>query len=326
MDGRQVAAAVAARLRLDLVRDGLCDGYHAFSFLLPAKLSEISVLEAQELATGQVFGRILGRAGGDLDAWMTQTDAVFASVYDLHAALTAPAPGLPQSLAYAAAQFVPTPQRPPGLRLPVRQAPDFSLVVDAVTAATDILFWIQNVAPSLHATSAEFVIADRGNSLMSAALASLPGLSYCLTNAATRAERLNEAVARARGATVLVVEPIADASWSSIGQLPCACVSIGGAAALAAYRAGLADLPERPSSVFRGGITLACPRAIFASLDGLDLRMDDGAALAELDFALRARRAGYNFELLDRNVTFEPRPSHNAAEVREMFNFRWDNT
>jgi len=68
-DGRVVAAGVAARLQLDLVRPGITEGYHGFSLPLPPEALSGCMLEAREHVTGQVFARRLPARAADVAGW-----------------------------------------------------------------------------------------------------------------------------------------------------------------------------------------------------------------------------------------------------------------
>ncbi len=59
IDGERLARTRAGRLRSEIVRPGVCDGYHGFSLALPADLPPTARIEVQEYDSGQVFGRIL---------------------------------------------------------------------------------------------------------------------------------------------------------------------------------------------------------------------------------------------------------------------------
>jgi hypothetical protein len=74
IDGTAAGSTVAARLRLDIVRDGLCDGYHGFKLTLPPTLSPASLIEIQEMGTGAVFGRLLGQKMADTEEWARKLD------------------------------------------------------------------------------------------------------------------------------------------------------------------------------------------------------------------------------------------------------------
>ncbi|GAB0117267.1 hypothetical protein [Acidisoma sp. 7E03] len=68
-DGAVVAAGVAARLQLELVRPGITEGYHGFALPLPPEALAGCMLEARESVTGQVFARRLPAQPRDLAGW-----------------------------------------------------------------------------------------------------------------------------------------------------------------------------------------------------------------------------------------------------------------
>jgi hypothetical protein len=326
MDGRQVAAGVAARLRLDLVRDGVCDGYHAFVFALQA--SSFGVLEARELGTGAAFGRILGNAATDLAGWMTRLDALDRALTAMARAVAAPtvAP-LSTALAYAGTQFARL-SAPlcllPGLRLPAVPVPQLSLLLDLETAPQDVLAAVAALAPHMQRLAAELVVVDRGTWPASAVFASLPGLSYCLTSSATRVDRLNAGLAQARGTSIALLDPASSSLWPGLRALgQCEDVWAGAAVASVARRAGFAAFASPAMAPLGGCVLLQAPRAVFTQLEGLDPVMDDGGYLPELDFTLRAQLAGYSILLTDNALSALPPPSRSAARAREIFNLRW---
>jgi len=86
-DGAVVAAGVAARLQLELVRPGITEGYHGFALPLPQSALEGVMLEARESATGQVFARRLPVRATDILAWERDIAILGRGLAAMHAAL-----------------------------------------------------------------------------------------------------------------------------------------------------------------------------------------------------------------------------------------------
>lgn len=86
-DGVVVAAGVAARLQLELVRPGITDGYHGFALPLPQAALEGVMLEARESVTGQVFARRLPPRVTDIDAWARDMSLLGRGLEAMHAML-----------------------------------------------------------------------------------------------------------------------------------------------------------------------------------------------------------------------------------------------
>jgi hypothetical protein len=86
-DGVVVAAGVAARLQLELVRPGITDGYHGFALPLPQRALEGVMLEARETATGQVFARRLPARATDIPEWARDIATLGRGLDAMHAML-----------------------------------------------------------------------------------------------------------------------------------------------------------------------------------------------------------------------------------------------
>jgi hypothetical protein len=86
-DGAVVAAGVAARLQLELVRPGITDGYHGFSLPLPQSALEGVMLEARESATGQIFARRLPPRATDVESWERDIALLGRGLNAMHAIL-----------------------------------------------------------------------------------------------------------------------------------------------------------------------------------------------------------------------------------------------
>jgi hypothetical protein len=142
-------------------------------------------------------------------------------------------------------------------------------------------------------------------------LAGVAGLrSACVPRGAGDVERLTVGLGMARGVHVAMFAPVgvAAAPGPGSGTLrgraallaePSDRVVVGGGAAAAIRGAGLdemAPLVERAAT--RTGLLLMAPRAVCETVGALDPAMDDGADLALLDFALRARANGIAVRVL----------------------------
>lgn len=86
-DGVVVAAGIAARLQLELVRPGITDGYHGFSVPLPQGALDRVMVEARESGTGQVFARRLPLRATDIPAWERDIATLGRGLLALHTML-----------------------------------------------------------------------------------------------------------------------------------------------------------------------------------------------------------------------------------------------
>jgi hypothetical protein len=335
VDGVVVAAAVAARLRLDLVREGVRDGYHGFSLPLPSPMPAATRIEARELASGAVFGRILLDDAADVLAWHARADALSHHLSGLHGrlGLHPGADGSPAGCGPVAALGVLgaalAPRRrhcaAPVLRLVRVTDPAVSLVLD-VAGNRHAVAAAQACAMLLRHHAAELVVSDDGGGAHAAAP---EGATLCVDGGGPAA-RASRAAGLARGRTLVFLYPRgAEAPCPSaladlLRHAARTCGVLAGQAALsAARRAGL-DPPfaVSPGTSSPVGLALLVPRALFAELGGLDLSLEDGASLPFLDFALRAWAAGH--EVLGWAEPEAPAtpPSPGAAAARGRFSRR----
>ena len=350
VDGVVVAAAVAARLRLDLVRDGLRDGYHGFSLPLPSPMPPATRIEARELASGAVFGRILLDRPADIDAWHARAGALSDRLAGLHGRLGGGARFCDPLASPGAALgprpcvgIIPAPPLPPDLARVVD--PALSLVLD-VAGSRQGPAAVQACAMLLRHHGAELVLADDGRGPHSAAFAALAGATHCVDTGGPAA-RANHGARQARGRAlvflrtdgpgtpcpsalaVLLRHATPDrAPASHVGPRETAGgwpVLAGQPVLSAARRAGLGRafgvLPGACDTLSRAGLTLLVPRVLFAALGGLDASLEDGASLPFLDLALRAEAAGH--EVLEWAEPEEPAapPAAGAAEARGRWSF-----
>ncbi len=340
VDGVGVAHCVAARLRSELVRPGLCDGYHGFALALPAALSPFAVIEARERESGYVFGRILPRETAEIHGWRARAaaaeDAVSALQDRLH-----PDWGRPRRARLSAAFGVmatrfqgragtasplPAAHLPAGLRLPRLAAPAVSLILDGGAATADLWETVRALAPLLAHHGAELVVTDDGAGTASAGLASLPGLAYCRVALPPGAGRANRAAEVARGGLLVFLRAgaVSPLGVATLLDRAGATILIGGLAAATARQAGLDGVfAGEPGSVLRTGLSLLVPRETFLALGSLDPGVEDGADLAVLDFALRARAAGVEAASWRDVEPLAARPAPAAARARRRFVARW---
>jgi hypothetical protein len=341
VDGVGVAQCVAARLRSELVRPGLCDGYHGFALALPAALSPFAVIEARERESGHVFGRILPRETAEIRRWRAQADAAEDAVSALQDRLHpgwggSRWAGLSAAFGVMGSRFQgragtaahrPMGHLPAGLRLPGIAAPAVSLILDGGAAAADVWETVRALAPLLGHHGAELVVTDDGAGPASAGLASLPGLAYCRVALPPGAGRANRAAEVARGGLLVflragAVSPLGVATLLDRARER-GTILIGGLAAATARQAGLEGvIPVEPGPVLRTGLSLLVPRETFLALGSLDPGVEDGADLAVLDFALRARGAGLDIASWTEVTPSAPHGVPNAA-ARQRFVERW---
>jgi hypothetical protein len=214
------------------------------------------------------------------------------------------------------------------LRLPIVQKPRISFILDAGGGDDLVLDSLHALAPLLTHYAAEVVVSDRGTSVASAALASIPGLSYCFATQALAAARSNQAASAARGGILvfLRVDAVSALGLAKLldGTLASQHLIIGGAVESAARRAGLGAV-FAPATVATngGGTTLMVCCDLFKGLGALDPALEDGVALPMLDFALRARQIGQKVTWL-RDSTEPPyRPLADVISARRRFFERW---
>ena len=204
IDGARVAVTRAGRLRSEIVRPGVCDGYHGFSLGLPADLSPTARIEMQDCDSGRIFGRIVPYETAESRVWRAKAELAYASATALQEDLSA-AFGQPRWAALAPAlgemgrQFrgalVPVSCLPDGLRLTAVANPRVSLLLDtgfdATFDATGAADSVAAVAPVLRQCRAELLVSDEGCRAVSASLAALPGPGLCVTSLAPGAARAN---------------------------------------------------------------------------------------------------------------------------------------
>jgi hypothetical protein len=351
IDGKRWAGIVAARFDPDLQRDGVCDGYHAFSRSLPPQLDAYSVIEAMELGTGVVFGRLLAPEMEALSAWEERASGIGADIALMHEQC----PPDPEKITYKAfcnglrasagllARGIPgggrgrvalpsKPSRaslPPGLRLPFLSAPQFSFIVDASAGRASALSAMVRLAPALWHFDSEVVVTDDGCGLESAALATLATSNYCLTQSNNPAARAAQA-ADAAHSPMLVFLGGHDFSFAELDDLLQHAAAepslvIGGVLLRVATAAGVASIFPTGRARFRPtGMILITPRDLFTRLGGFAAELHDGEHLPELDFAMRAVAAGERVQVwADPAVPMPEASPPFAARARRLFVDRW---
>lgn len=338
IDGAKVAAGVAARLRSHLVRGAICDGYHGFSFALPHPMVPSALIEVQEAGSGHVFGRIIASEAADIEEWKRRTEESHRNVSVLHERLGtvwAARPEKPMSSAFGAIGAKLTKADTArswfsdGLRLSFVSKPVVTLVLDTGLDAERVVASARLLAPLLGHFMTELMVTDDGRSAASESLASLPGLSYCFTLAATRAARANRAAHQARGRLVAFLRAGESSARGLTTLLEYATIQqgvlIGGLAAATAQHAGMSDLiPAASAPTIQTGLSLLTSRETFLSLGALDPTVEDGVDLPMLEFALRARAAGIDAAYWRESVVSMPRPNAGAAEARARFASLWN--
>jgi hypothetical protein len=341
IDSKRAASCIAARLRLDLVRPSICDGYHAFALPLP-KLAEkgFSIIEAQEADSGRVFARIVSGKVKDVPEWMLRGEAIAQGLARVETSLGADmfspskAPLLTalkvtgQWLARKPDRITDQASLAPALRLPNVADPRVTLIIDAIPDRICAFACVARLAPLLRHNAAELLVIDDGRGAGSARLASLPGLSYCFVPTSGEAQHANRAAALARGNTLifLCAEDAAAAALDHLLATPSRPqdVSIGGWARPVARRAGLGDpFPDLAHNAPSTGVMLLTPRGLFLNLGGFDDAVDDGVGLPALDFALRAQKVGSTVTFTDGSSLRYGLPGPLAVQARHTFLSRW---
>jgi hypothetical protein len=325
-DGAVVAWGLAARLVLELVRPGVTDGYHGYLLILPKGLPQTAILEAREARTGQVFARRLPKTLPDVVAWQGRVATLGRAVTQLHDGLGEARTGEARwSAAWGAGGALldrrgatgrgvrVAPGLASGLALRPVADPVWTVILDLprggqldeAAAQREVM----QLAPLLARARADLVVIDDGGA--AGFLAGVAGLRpACVPRGVGDVERLTVGLGMARGVHVAMFAPVgvAAAPGPGSGTLrgraallaePSDRVVVGGGAAAAIRGAGLDEMAlvvERAGA--ETGLLLMAPRAVFETVGGLDPAMDDGADLALLDFALRARAVGIAISVL----------------------------
>jgi hypothetical protein len=315
-DGQVVAWGLAARLVLELMRPGVTDGYHGYLLILPKGLPQTAILEAREARTGQVFARQLPKILPDVMTWQRQVATLADTVAQLHDGLGAASPGEARwSAAWGAGGALldrrgATGRRTgsaEGLALRVVAEPVWTVILDLPRAGdvTEVLARqeVMQLAPLLSRARAELVVIDDGRA--AGFLSGVAGLRHAgVPPGAGDVERLTAGLFMARGVHVAVFAPVGVAGAlrgraALLAEPPENRVVVGSGAAAAIRGAGLDEMaPLVDRAAVDTGLLLMAPCAVFETVGGLDPAMDDGADLALLDFALRARAAGMAVRVL----------------------------
>ena len=325
-DGQVVARGVAARLVLELVRPKVTDGYHGYLFILPKGLPQTAILEAREEYTGKIFGRHMPKTVSDIMVWQRRVAQLGGAVAELHDMLGQSGLGEARwSAAWGASGALLA--RPhakgslvgltAGLALRPVAEPVWTVIIDLPRVAPDaaeagVRREVIQLAPLLSMAQAELVVVDDGRA--ACFLAGVAGLRYAgVPPGASDAERLNVGLGLARGVHVAIFAPVRVRMASPkpapdtlrgratlLGKPTADTVVVGGGAAAAIEGAGMDELrPLIERAKTETGLLLMAPRAVCERVGDLNPAMDDGADLALLDFALRARKAGITVRVLE---------------------------
>jgi hypothetical protein len=343
IDSKRAASGIAARLRLDLVRPSICDGYHAFALPLPKSAENgFSIIEAQEADSGHIFARILSGKVKDVPEWAAKGEALAQSLGEVEASLgldifsPKKAPLLTalkvtgQWLTRKPNHIIDAASLALAFRLPKIAEPRFTLILDTIPDKMRALSCIARLAPLLSRNGAELLVIDDGHGAASARLASLPGLSYCLVPASSTTQHANLAAAVARGGSLIFLDA-EEATAAGLDRLLATParpqeVEIGEWARPAARSAGLVDpFPDIAHDVPGTGVILLTPRDLFLDLGGFDDAVDDGVGLPALDFALRAQKAGCTVTFTRSSSLRYRVPGPLAVQARHTFLLRWKN-
>ena len=322
IDGAPAGAVVAARLRLDLVSDGVCDGYHGFTVALPSPVPAYSLIEAFERVTGQVFGRLTSGEAVELSAWTERITALSETMTGLHARLQEHAGLAPLGhvMCQTGRSLSPFVQAGPALpRLPHIDAPAFSLVLDGSSgAASEWKTAVIRLAPLLRHHRAELVVIGRGGETEVAGLMRVRA-------AGSRVGGWQAAAAIARGERLVFLQP-AQTSAAGVARLlgsepgP---TLLGAQAVEAARAAGLSwSLPELSHGKASAGLALLVDRSLLHEVGGFDADMDDGAGLHLIDLGLRLLQDGYSLASWAA-VTREVRLAPTRPLARARFAAHW---
>ena len=321
IDGVLAGMVMAARLRLDLVRNGMCDGYHGFTIALPSPTAAYSMIEAFERETAQVFARLVSGAMADCGAWSGRVSALTNAVAELQAGLLGQvcAPALPQIAREAGRTFRRGRETGPTVpRLPRYKSPAASLILIGSRSAAETKAAIIRLAPLLGYYKAELiVVAPIG------AVTAADTLTQ-VEPAANAAATMQSAALAARGRRLVFLQA-AQVSSTGVTHLlghDTGTVLLGVSAMQAAEVAGLFRAPNSLGETFRSGLVVDVGRAEFDQAGGFDCEMDDGAGLHLVDLALRLQQGGGAPELRIETSAEPPLlPSHLLA--RRRFAARW---
>jgi hypothetical protein len=277
-----VTTLVASRFREDLRNRGIGDGYHGFSVTLTKQIDAIAsggIVSAREKLSGTViwhwisgefslpaeFPARLAAARAQIGALaesplLRQREArEVAAAFSAAGALLAP-PQPARSLAYSA-------PRNPAVSLILDDAPDWEtalpkqLATLAAARLADIVIADAQPRPALAGTLPYLACADAARRRTMAA--GLAGGRQIVFLRHAGSNLLATALAAQRGVI--------------IGEIP----------ALARLGAAIPRLADAPAAT---GLALACPRALWDRLGGLNPELDGDLDIA--DFALRASTAG----------------------------------
>jgi hypothetical protein len=348
-DGQVVARGIAARLVLEVVRPGVTDGYHGYLLILPKGLPQTAILEAREAQTGKIFARHIPKTLPDVMAWQERVAQLADTVAQLHNRLGQSGPGEARwSAAWGASGALLDRKTAKGRRVglstgialrpiaePLRTVIlDLPRVghLDEATARREVM----QLAPLLSAAQAELVVIDDGRA--AGFLTGVAGLRYAgVPNGAGDVERLTVALGMARGLHVAIFAPVR-VGFASPGAVPDTLrgraallsgpptdtVVVGGGVAAAIRGAGLNELaPLVERAAAETGMLLMARRVLCGRVRSLDPRMDDGADLALLDFALSARAAGLAVRVFEEALLSLRRSDLNTIRPRGAFLQRW---
>lgn len=355
-DGQVIASGVAARLVLDLVRPGITDGYHGYLLILPKELTTTAILEAREAGTGKVFARRLPKTLTDVIAWQRRVAELGGEVVRLHDKLSqAGSVEARWSTAWGAGGALlnrrPMKTRQHGLTdLALRQVaqPRWTIILDlprarsatAAAAEATARWELTQLAPLLSLARAELVAVDDGRA--AGFLAGVKGLRYAaVPRGAGDVARLTAGLGMAEGIYVAIFAPLRQLTAplpsprsapatlrgraALLAEPPAGSIVVGGGVAAAIRGARLYDLMPLVERVeAETGLLMLTPRAVYERVGALDPKMDDGADLALVDFALRARGSEVVARVLEGTPPLRSfSPGRDLAMARRTFLRRW---
>ena len=343
LDGMLVASTTAALFRRDLAQSGVGDGRHGFAVQIPdspdtgnGQLDGAALVELREQSSCRVVARRRQRRPEHTSSEHRRLDLLDALLAPVRRAAAtpdgqAPAADLRRLMAALGDRLAAQAARatikggvvdPIGLaaqgmiremgvlQLPMSFAPAVSVLLHAAGEVEQTRRAVGILAPWIEATGAELLVVDDWSDSRTALLSIVVGNLAFVRAAGTFAAGANAAALAARG-TTLVFPDIGLADFRGVfDPLPSwkNAVVLGPAVLRAARCIGVLDLLKPVRAVGAQGLLLSVRRDVFHDLNGFDPAMAGDAALAALDFGLKAT-------LLGLEVAGSEWPFHGNARV-----------